>query len=87
MSLTHFLIRTLARVDDHTAHRAITTAASQDDATARPPAEFQKGRHAMAYALAMFVNRRPLHFYVGLFGLIALPIYMIGTLVGDLYGR
>ncbi|WP_321896719.1 hypothetical protein [Burkholderia cepacia] len=87
MSLTHILIRTLTRVDDHTVHRAITTAAAQDDPAARPPQEFQQGRNAMAYALAMFIDRRPARFYVGLAGLIVLPIYLLGGLVGEFYGR
>lgn len=87
MSLTPFLIRMLTRLDDQTVRRAMSTAAAQDDQDARPPAEFGKGRYAMAYALAMFAQRRPVHFYVGLFGLIALPISVIGGLIGDLYGR
>ncbi|MXN76442.1 hypothetical protein GR157_17070 [Burkholderia sp. 4701] len=86
MSLTPFLIRTLTRVDEHTVRRAMSTAAAQDDPLARPPVEFQKGANAMAYSLAIFISRRPLQFYVGLSGLIALPIYLIGTLLGDLYG-
>ena len=86
MSLTHFLIRTLTRVDEDTVRRAVSTAAAQDDPLARPPAEFQRGTNAMVYSLAMFIGRRPLQFYVGLAGLIALPIYLVGTLVGDLYG-
>ncbi|KVK86648.1 hypothetical protein [Burkholderia sp. MSMB1498] len=87
MSLTPFLIRTLTRLDEHTVRRAMSTAAAQDDPAARPPAEFQKGANAMAYALAMFIHRRPVHFYLGLFGLIALPISLIGGIVGDFYGR
>ncbi|AIV73663.1 hypothetical protein X994_6433 (plasmid) [Burkholderia pseudomallei] len=87
MSLTHFLIRTLTRLDDHTVDRVISTAAAQDEPTAPPPAEFRQGRNAMAYALATFIGRRPLQFYVGLSGLIALPIYLVGTLVGGFYGR
>ncbi|WP_232445371.1 hypothetical protein [Burkholderia ubonensis] len=65
----------------------MSTAAAQDYPLAMPPAEFQNGPNAMAYSLAMFIRWRPLQFYVGLFGLIALPIYLIGTLIGDLYGR
>ncbi|AJW93696.1 hypothetical protein QHI69_37305 [Burkholderia gladioli pv. gladioli] len=86
MSLTHFLIRTLTRLDGHTVARVISTAAAQDEPTAQPPAEFRQGRTAMAYALATFIGRRPVQFYVGLSGLIALPIYLVGTLVGDFYG-
>ncbi|KKI39275.1 hypothetical protein VI03_08510 [Burkholderia vietnamiensis] len=86
MSLTHFLIRTLTRLDDNTVSRVISTAAAQDEPTAPPPAEFRQGRSAMAYALAIFISRRPVRFYVGLSGLIALPIYLVGTLVGDFYG-
>ncbi|WP_264162261.1 hypothetical protein [Burkholderia metallica] len=40
----------------------------------------------MAYALATFIGRRPVQFFVGLSGLIALPIYLVGTLVGGFYG-
>ncbi|WJN72263.1 hypothetical protein OH687_39700 (plasmid) [Burkholderia anthina] len=40
----------------------------------------------MAYALATFIGRSPVRFYVGLSGLIALPIYLVGTVVGDFYG-
>ncbi|RKT99768.1 hypothetical protein C7H84_29755 [Burkholderia sp. Nafp2/4-1b] len=76
MSLTRFLIRTLARVDDDVARRVMSTASAQDDANAPVPAEFARGRNAMAYALAMFIGRRPLHFYVGLFGLVAFPAYL-----------
>ncbi|KWK06055.1 hypothetical protein WM11_11725 [Burkholderia ubonensis] len=86
MSLTPFLIRVLARVDEDTVRRAMSTAAAQDDPLALPPAEFQKGANAMAYSLAMFISRRPVQFYVGLSGLIVLPIYLIGTLLGELYG-
>ncbi|RAA25424.1 hypothetical protein DN523_27170 [Burkholderia multivorans] len=87
MSLTHILIRTLTRLDDQTVRRAMFTAAAQDDPSAPPPAEFRQGRHAMAYALATFVGRRPVHFYVGLSGLIALPIYLVGKFIGGIYGR
>ncbi|WP_261530747.1 hypothetical protein [Burkholderia multivorans] len=76
MSLTRFLIRTLARVDDDVARRVMSTASAQDNASASVPAEFARGRNAMAYALALFVDRRPLHFYVGLFGLVAFPAYL-----------
>ncbi|MGG2041451.1 MULTISPECIES: hypothetical protein [unclassified Burkholderia] len=86
MSLTHFLIRTLARLDDHTVRRVIATAAAQDEPTAQPPMEFRQGRNAMAYALAGFIARRPLQFFVGLSGLIAFPIYLVGRLVGGFYG-
>jgi hypothetical protein len=43
MSLTHFLIRTLTRLDDNTVSRVISTAAAQDEPTAPPPAEFRQG--------------------------------------------
>ncbi|VWC42205.1 hypothetical protein BLA23254_07061 [Burkholderia lata] len=86
MSLTPFLIRTLTRVDEYTVRRAMSTAAAQDDPLAAPPEEFRKGANAMAYSLAMFIRRRPVQFYVGLSGLIALPIYLIGSFVGELYG-
>ncbi|KUY49055.1 hypothetical protein WS48_18080 [Burkholderia sp. RF7-non_BP1] len=87
MSLTHFLIRTLTRLDDHTVSRVISTAAAQDEPAAPPPAEFRQGRNAMAYALATFIGRRPVHFYVGLSGLVVLPIYLLSGVVGELYGR
>lgn len=84
MSLTRFLIRTLARVDDDVARRVMSTASAQDDANAPVPAEFARGRNAMAYALALFVGRRPLHFYVGLFGLVAFPSYLACQAIASL---
>ncbi|MGU7775680.1 hypothetical protein ACV229_36695 [Burkholderia sp. MR1-5-21] len=77
MSLTPFLIATLARVDRDVARRAISTAAAQDEPDAPVPAEFARGQNAMAYALAMFIRRRPLHFYVGSAGLVAFPVYLL----------
>lgn len=84
MSLTRFLIRTLARVDDDVARRVMSTASAQDDASAPVPAEFARERNALAYALALFVGRRPLHFYVGLFGLVAFPSYLASRAIASL---
>ncbi|AOK42530.1 hypothetical protein WL96_15340 (plasmid) [Burkholderia vietnamiensis] len=81
MSLTPFLIATLTRLDASVVRRAISTAAAQDDPGAPVPTEFTRGQQAMAYALALFIRRRPLHFYVGLAGLVAFPIYLAVRLV------
>jgi hypothetical protein len=87
MSPTVFLIAKLTRVDPATARRAISTASAQDEPDAPPPAEFARGPGAMVYALAMFAGRRPLHFYVGLFGLAVFPLYLLTRLVEYFYGR
>ncbi|MFP3554811.1 hypothetical protein SB861_29485 [Paraburkholderia sp. SIMBA_049] len=38
----------------------------------------------MAYALALFVSRRPVHFWLGLTGLVAFPIYILARIVTNL---
>lgn len=84
MSLTRFLLANLARVDKQFARRAISTAQSQDDLNTSPPPEFAGGPGAMAYALALFIHRKPVHFYVGLTGLIVFPLYMLGRVAAFL---
>lgn len=51
------------------------------------PAEFHRGRNAMAYAMALLIVRKPLHFYVGLTGLVVFPIYIAFHLPGWFHGR
>jgi hypothetical protein len=77
MSLTPLLIAKLSRVDRDVARRAMSTARAQDEIDAPRPDEFVRGPGAMAYALALFISRKPIHFYVGLIGLIAFPAYML----------
>ncbi|SDR54890.1 hypothetical protein SAMN05443245_7532 [Paraburkholderia fungorum] len=84
MSLTRFLIAKLARVDEDFAGRAISTAHAQDELNTSPPREFARGAGAMAYALALFIHRKPVHFYVGLTGLIIFPLYMLGRIAAFL---
>ena len=84
MSLTHFLIAKLSRVNDDFARRAMSTAQAQDEMDATPPREFSRGSGAMAYALALFINRRPVHFYLGLTGLIAFTLYILGRVAAFL---
>ena len=84
MSPTLFLIAKLSRVDPEVARRAMSTATSQDEVDAPRPAEFSRGSGAMAYALALFVSRRPVHFWLGLTGLIAFPIYILARIVTNL---
>jgi hypothetical protein len=89
MSLTRFLIVKLSRVDDDLARRAISTASAQDRNDAPVPREFSRGRGAMAYALALFIRTRPVHFYLGSFGLIAFASYLmirLGTYLATLMG-
>ncbi|MGF6735538.1 hypothetical protein OKW50_007711 [Paraburkholderia youngii] len=80
MSLTRFLIAKLARVDVDVARRALATAHSQDVMDESRPAEFSRGAGARAYGMALFVSRRPVHFYLGMFGLILFPLYMLSRL-------
>jgi hypothetical protein len=87
MSPTAFLITKLTRVDPATVRRAISTARSQDEPDAPPPAEFATGPGAMVYAMAVFAFRRPLQFYVGLFGLAVFPVYLLARLAEHFYGR
>jgi hypothetical protein len=87
MSRIVFLIAKLANVEPDVARRAMSTAWSQDDPLAPPPAEFSRGRAAMVYALSMFAGRKPVHFYAGMFGLVIFPIYLLVQLVGYLHGR
>ncbi|TDN59025.1 hypothetical protein [Paraburkholderia sp. BL10I2N1] len=84
MSLTLYLIAKLSRVEVDVAHRAMTTAGAQDEMDAPVPAEFARGPNAMAYALALFISRKPVHFYVGLAGLTAFPAYLLIRLGGYL---
>jgi hypothetical protein len=81
MSRIVFLLAKLARVDLDVARRALTTAKAQDDPGAPPPAEFARGRNAMVYALAIMSVRKPVHLYVGVFGLVAFPIYLASRAV------
>ncbi|MDQ7980310.1 hypothetical protein QYH69_24020 [Paraburkholderia sp. SARCC-3016] len=76
MSLTIWLIAKLSRVDADLARRALSTARAQDEIDAPAPADLERGGGAMAYGLALFVSRRPVHFYVGLLGLLAFFGYM-----------
>ncbi|SIO72789.1 hypothetical protein SAMN05444172_9273 [Burkholderia sp. GAS332] len=87
MSLTVWLIAKLSRVDDDVARRALTTARSQDEMSAAPPAEFARGREALAYALGIFITRKPAHFYLGLAGLVIFPAYLLVQLGMYLYGK
>ena len=87
MSRIVFLIAKLAKVDPDVARRAMSTAKSQDDPLEPPPGEFTRGGAAMVYGLSMFVIRKPLHFYIGLVGLVIFPIYLLTQFVGYLYGR
>jgi len=87
MSPTVFLIAKLTRSEAGLARRAVSTAMSQDDPDAPPPTEFAGGSGAMVYALAMFAARKPLHFYIGLFGLVALPIYLLIRIAEYVHGR
>jgi hypothetical protein len=80
MSLRLFLIAKLSRVDSGVARRALSTAMAQDEVDAPRPEEFSRGAGAMAYAMALFIIRRPVHFYLGLTGLIVFPLYMLGRL-------
>lgn len=51
------------------------------------PVEFHRGRRAMAYALALLIVRKPVHFYVGLTGLVIFPIYIAWHVPGWFHGR
>ncbi|MFM0305701.1 hypothetical protein PQQ99_36910 [Paraburkholderia sediminicola] len=87
MSLTVWLIAKLSRVDDGVARRALTTAQSQDEMPAAAPAEFARGRGALAYALGIFITRKPVHFYLGLAGLVIFPVYLFVQLAVYFYGK
>lgn len=81
MSLTPILIAKLSRVDLDLAQRALLTARAQDVMDESRPAEFTRGAGARAYGMALFVSRRPMHFYLGMFGLILFPLYMVSRLL------
>ena len=81
MSLTPFLIAKLSRVDQEVARRALSTAHAQDVLDESRPDEFSRGAGARAYGMALFVSRRPVHFYLGMFGLILFPSYMLSRFV------
>ena len=81
MSLTPFLIAKLSRVDQDLALRALSTARAQDVLDESRPGEFSRGAGARAYGMALFISRRPVHFYVGMFGLILFPLYMLSRLL------
>jgi hypothetical protein len=85
MSLTRFLIAKLSGVDEEFARRAMSTAQAQDEIEAPPPREFSRGAGAMAYALALFINRRPVHFYLGLTGLLVFVLYIAGRVACFLF--
>ncbi|WP_176060267.1 hypothetical protein [Paraburkholderia sp. BCC1876] len=87
MSLTVWLIAKLSRVDEPVARRALSTAQSQDEMSASPPADFAKGREALAYALAIFIERKPIHFYLGLTGLFIFPLYLLVEVGAHFYGK
>ncbi|APA90382.1 hypothetical protein BJG93_32830 (plasmid) [Paraburkholderia sprentiae WSM5005] len=77
MSVTLFLIAKLSRVEPDIARRAMSTASAIDEMEGGRPAEFSRGPNAMAFALALFVARRPVHFYLGLAGLVGFPVYIL----------
>jgi hypothetical protein len=93
MSLTPFLIAKLSRVDQDLARRALSTARAQDVLDESRPGEFSRGPGARAYGMALFISRRPVHFYLGMFGLVIFPSYMLSRLLPALiwgvhaYGR
>ena len=94
MSLTLILITKLSRVEPDVARRALSTARAQDEIEAPKPEEFSRGAGAMAYAMALFITRRPAHFYLGLTGLIVFAVYIVSRLASALmewgihaYGR
>ncbi|MFC0402962.1 hypothetical protein [Paraburkholderia rhizosphaerae] len=80
MSLTIWLIAKLSRVDTGLARRALSTARAQDEIDAPAPTDLKHGAGAMAYGLALFVSRRPVHFYAGLAGLMAFFGYMFARI-------
>lgn len=81
MSLTPFLIAKLSRVDKDLARRALSTARAQDVLDESRPDEFRRGEGARTYGMALFISRRPVHFYLGMFGLILFPLYMLSRLL------
>ncbi|MGF6915946.1 hypothetical protein [Paraburkholderia sp. 40] len=81
MSLTPFLIAKLSRVDPDLARRALSTARAQDVMDESRPDEFSRGDGARAYGMALYIARMPVHFYVGMFGLILFPLYMLSRVV------
>lgn len=87
MSRTVWLIAKLSRVERDVARRALTTARSQDEMSAAPPTEFGRGREALAYALGIFITRKPVHFYLGLTGLVIFPVYLLVQLAMYFYGK
>ncbi|MGF6652885.1 hypothetical protein OKW34_003474 [Paraburkholderia youngii] len=86
MSLTPFLIAKLSRVEPDVVRRAMSTASAIDEIEGGRPAEFSRGPNAMAFALALFVARRPVHFYLGLAGLIGFPVYLLVRIGSFLIG-
>jgi hypothetical protein len=87
MSRTVWLIAKLSRVEDTVARRALSTAQSQDEMSAAPPAGFARGREALAYALAIFIVRKPVHFYLGMAGLFIFPLYLLIQVGTHFYGK
>ena len=86
MSLTPFLIAKLSRVEIDFARRALSTARAQDEIEAPRPDEFSRGAGARAYGMALFISRRPVHFYLGMSGLIVFPLYIVSRFVPALMG-
>lgn len=87
MSLTVWLIAKLSRVEEAVARRALGTAQSQDEMSAAAPGDFARGREALAYALAIFITRKPVHFYLGLAGLVIFPVYLLIEVGAHFYGK
>ncbi|MGF6836466.1 hypothetical protein QF001_000333 [Paraburkholderia youngii] len=86
MSLTPFLIAKLSRVEPDVVRRAMSTASAIDEIEGGRPPEFSRGPNAMAFALALFVARRPVHFYLGLAGLVGFPVYLLVRIGSFLIG-
>lgn len=62
------------------ARRALSTARAQDVLDETRPGEFSRGAGARAYGMALFISSRPVHFYLGMFGLIVFPLYILSRL-------
>ncbi len=78
MSLTPYLIAKLCHTELGLATRAFNYVGSLDSPGGQPPEELRGGAGARCYALALIARYRPLHFRVGLFGVIAFPAYFVG---------
>ena len=87
MSRTVWLIAKFSRVEDQVARRALSTARSQDEMSAAAPSDFARGREALAYALAIFIVRKPVHFYLGMAGLLIFSLYLLIQVGAHFYGK